>query len=620
MLLSILCLIVACFIGISSSKNAIEIVINGLTTRVFYNVSLGNNYHLDSMGHQCTADKRIKHDITQQPLKNSKGETEYVPRMRFTANRRLQNATNSDALHQRLKLAVVLAVGGHGESNYNYGPYGSINGLLAVWDSWLENFFSFTSNTTSLILLFDEKDFLKQNVTQNHEEYLDSIVVKNMGASLVDCVSVKTTGQVNIHSHFGQPSRVRNHNSKRHGLHHHMHSRSLECSSNLYFESSHSIPDHLEEEATRLSGPAFYRVYYVDIKSAPYASNHPDYIYQRPFVFFAAIHRFPIPLWLVTQYQRDHPPRSGALATVTGTPTILPSKEYHALLAYEDEVAKQYKPFKLNRRYPTTYNYVKFTNWYSYAMFATIHLLDFFDYAAKLDNDVSFVQPFPVEQRNLPAWMVQQRTYMMMTTPDYYTDDPRISQGVEACLVSYLQQEIEHCQIAPAKNTALQQTPPKVNQISIEYNPYTWINHNEANPYLRPGGYNSTEFFAKSFNLTFRAHFLVYWLGLYAAPETMHLGAYWNQFHPRGMWDYRWGDQQYWPRPIAMFGQGNLDREIWKNILLHSDRPEGPYVVHKLWPRQATVQKVNYFEPVNGTTAAERKRLYDIAAKPFIYR
>lgn len=25
----------------------------------------------------------------------------------------------------------------------------------------------------------------------------------------------------------------------------------------------------------------------------------------------------------------------------------------------------------------------------------------------------------------------------------------------------------------------------------------------------------------------------------------------------------RWGDQQWWPRPIAMFGTGNISRDIF---------------------------------------------------------
>jgi hypothetical protein len=31
-----------------------------------------------------------------------------------------------------------------------------------------------------------------------------------------------------------------------------------------------------------------------------------------------------------------------------------------------------------------------------------------------------------------------------------------------------------------------------------------------------------------------------------------------------GMWDYRWGDQQWWPRPIAMYGTGNVSADLYK--------------------------------------------------------
>ena len=49
------------------------------------------------------------------------------------------------------------------------------------------------------------------------------------------------------------------------------------------------------------------------------------------------------------------------------------------------------------------------------------------------------------------------------------------------------------------------------------------------------------------------------------------MSKYWNDWHPFGQWDYRWGDQQWWPRPIAVFGTGDLDKEIDRYDLINTD-------------------------------------------------
>ena len=138
-----------------------------------------------------------------------------------------------------------------------------------------------------------------------------------------------------------------------------------------------------------------------------------------------------------------------------------------------------------------------------------LRLLDFFDYAAKLDNDVSFVNIFP--NLNLPLLLASGRHYMLCSANGWYYDDPRISQGVSQCLTSFLTDQAKRC-----------------------------------NKAIVPGGANDSTFFENTYNTTFRAHFLVYWLGLYTAPETRLMARHWNDFNPRGMWDYRWGDQQVW--------------------------------------------------------------------------
>lgn len=110
--------------------NAIEIFINRHPSRLFPNVSFGFE-KVDEYGHQCSANSKRTHHST--------GNQNY---MAFTPNRRLQNETLQDAIDQNLQLGIILALGGHSNTHYDYGPFGSLNGLMSVWDSWAENFFS----------------------------------------------------------------------------------------------------------------------------------------------------------------------------------------------------------------------------------------------------------------------------------------------------------------------------------------------------------------------------------------------------------------------------------------------------------------------------------------------
>ena len=193
-------LLLYCFdrcISLHRIFTALEIYMDGLPHRRFPNVSLGidpDESPSSLTGHHCNTTLS----------ENGKRE------MKFTPNRRLQSETLADALHGALqlggfymhtalpiafcslnsKILVILAVGGHNgdHGNYNYGSEGSLNGLLAVWDSWLQYFFSVSSNTSSLVLLFDERDFnasnmkrINANETQrSRKEYLDHILINNM--------------------------------------------------------------------------------------------------------------------------------------------------------------------------------------------------------------------------------------------------------------------------------------------------------------------------------------------------------------------------------------------------------------------------------------------------------
>lgn len=153
--------------------------------RPFVNASYGLE-HDEYFFHQCGSSGTVR----DSPNRKSPKE------MAFTANRRAQDVSINEAALGNLQLGVILALGGHSSGHYDYGPAGSLNGLMAVWDSWKENFFSQTSNTSSLVLLLDERDFLHQNVTNSVADYLDILLIKNMGAVAVDCavLSDRTVG------------------------------------------------------------------------------------------------------------------------------------------------------------------------------------------------------------------------------------------------------------------------------------------------------------------------------------------------------------------------------------------------------------------------------------------
>jgi hypothetical protein len=521
--------------------NVLEILTDGFHYRLFPNASYGLS-DFSHHQHQCKADGN---------LKGGPSETDPTKRkMTFTPNRRVQEATAKDGADQRLQLGVVLVVGGHSDSHYNYGRGGSINGLMSVWDSWADNFFRATSNTSSLILLFDERDYLRQNISKTHQEYLDSILIKNMQAEPVECVKIRdisgvaSIDQYKYHSLHAKrpPSHPGSHpGAHKKPPHHANYQPKLGCSNVL----------HLDQK---------YHVYYIDYNVAASQSTTNEvstsisHKFTKPLIIFAAIQNFPKPPWAENKN--------------------------------EEELFKDWKPNRLNRRYPTNYGYVKLTNWYSYYML-NLQLLDYFDYAAKLDNDVSFKTMFP--QPNLPLLMIEGGHYMMATQKKWYHDDPRISAGVELCLTNYVKAENTFCQKTAVQNKKLEE--------------------------FIPGGMNDSTFWETNFNTTFRAHFLVYWLGLYTSPEVKHLAKYWNDFHPWGMWDFRWGDQQWWPRPIAMFGNGDLNKEILRYDLIDTDNEK--YVLHKEYPRWWTIPKVDYYDPVNGTTKAMRDERYKIAAKGF---
>ena len=60
--------------------------------------------------------------------------------------------------------------------------------------------FSRTSNSTSLVLLLDERDFNKQNHTKNKEKYVDILLRDNLGAIPVECVNMHPNKKDHVHT------------------------------------------------------------------------------------------------------------------------------------------------------------------------------------------------------------------------------------------------------------------------------------------------------------------------------------------------------------------------------------------------------------------------------------
>jgi len=467
------------------SPNSLDIYMSGLPRRTLVNSSYGLE-HLPAYMHQCNANGVLR------PM-----PTRTVPdTLAYTPNRRLQADTLVDAADGRVQLGVMLVLGAHSSGLYDYGPSGSLNGLMAVWDSWIENFFAWTSNTTSLVLLLDERDFKKQNYTTDKGAYMDILLLKNMGATPADCA--------HLHPRGGVAKGARGHGAggTGAGVGSGVGPGGGGGVGGLGAGGGRKARGHAPHGCNnKLALDQGYQVYYVDV--APYSN-----IYQKPLVIFVTVHTFPVPDW--------------------------------AKGKDEEDLFVNWRPNRLNRRFPTNYGYVKMTNWYAYHML-NLQILDFFDYAAKLDNDVSFVRPFPTP--NLPEMLARQQTMMMTTQRVWYTDDNRIVQGTRMCLERYMDEESKRCVRGAAPGAP---APAKKEPV-----------------WLKPHGANSTILWEGNLNLTFRAHFCVFWLGLYAAPETKHMAKYWNDWHPRGMWDYRWGDQQWWPRPVSVFGTGNVSKDIF---------------------------------------------------------
>lgn len=264
----------------------------------------------------------------------------------------------------------------------------------------------------------------------------------------------------------------------------------------------------------------------------------------RPFLIFAAVHHFPPPAW-----------------------------------AKNEDEEKLFTSWHLPMFPLPLYAYVKMTNWYIYHLL-NLRVLDYFDYVGKIDIDVAFTQAFP--EPNLAGKMASAGAQLLMTHKQFLVEPLTIVKGVKAAQMSYIEQESARCSASEFEAGGTKQ--------------------------LLPGGRGDPLFWEGEFQKTFKSHLMVAWLGLYQSPEVKAMAKHFNDFHPGGMWVNRWGDQEWWPRPLATFGVGQTEKEILK--VWEIDEDLGWYVVHKNFPRYWTLQHVAYYDPIHGSTPESRERAY----------
>ena len=534
-------LLAVLFANAEVCRSFLDIYMPGLPNRILANVSRGLDRGPESNGHQCIPDTGKKKADSSDPLQ-----------MTYTANRRTQEDTLAEAEAQRLQLAFTVVLGGHRDGSYNYGKSGSLNGLAGVWDSWVDHFFTYTSNTTSFIFLLEEKEFLLQNFTTSKERYMDSIFMDNLGMSRVECVRQHghehasgaddggddRSGGI-MFGHHGSESHHDHSGSRSHGR---THIRG--DGSGLHMRETRPAPAGCTNELNLDQG---YRVYYLDVAT-------PKTPGQAPMVVFASVYKFAKPEWA-----KDED---------------------------EDHLEVHWRPFRLPKRFNTNYAYTKLTNWYAYHLL-TLNIIDYFDYLGKIDNDVSFLREFP--EPNLPRKMSKGGHMAMGTQKEWYYDDPRVANGVKFCLENFMENETKQCK----------------------------RDHKRPENSLHPAGIADTTFWESNLNRTFRSHFMTYWLGLYTSPEVKLLAKHWNDFHPHGMWDYRWGDQQWWPRPIAMFTNTSITVTIDQYDMIDTDNDK--YVKHKEYPKSATLRDCVYLDIASPTTRMQREKCYNQSYSKYIY-
>lgn len=155
------------------------------------------------------------------------------------------------------------------------------------------------------------------------------------------------------------------------------------------------------------------------------------------------------------------------------------------------------------------YSYVLMTNWYANSMLQ-LEMLDYFDFFMKIDDDIKFLKP--LDEDFINDRVVPKRSVLFHTMETF--DHAVCAVNLNHAVSSFLSSESSLCQ---RSLVAVRNDDVFKDETSIYY-----------------------------------SNFMGGWLGLFTSPEMLHFSNFWYNYEP-GMWEHRWGDQQFWTKAVGLF-------------------------------------------------------------------
>lgn len=191
--------------------------------------------------------------------------------------------------------------------------------------------------------------------------------------------------------------------------------------------------------------------------------------------------------------------------------------------------------------------------WYVHDMMR-LRVLDFFDFVYKVDDDIGFVRRMPEDPA---ALMASEHKLFFKTSPDNARDSAICAVNSLAFQTAYLRAEGARCGDGRG---------------------------------LRARGEGAPSW--QEDTVSVYGNFVGMWLGYFASPQLLHFSDAWLTY-PNGTWVYRWTDQQYWPRALALVDEGGpsaarstVNRQEWRDHRdLHCFYHKKPF--KKIWPMDA---------------------------------
>lgn len=178
------------------------------------------------------------------------------------------------------------------------------------------------------------------------------------------------------------------------------------------------------------------------------------------------------------------------------------------------KMVRDRKPFEWRKKVPGchgifNYAYVLMTNWYASGMLR-LEILDYFDYFMKIDDDIKFIKPLVEDFIN--DRVVPKRSVLFHSMESI--EDPSCAINLNHAISSFLGFESSLCERS---------------LVAVR---------------------NDDEF--KNETTMYYSNFIGGWLGLFTSPEMLHFSNFWYNYEP-GMWEHRWGDQQFWTKAVGLF-------------------------------------------------------------------